>query len=418
MHPTCSVLVLCFFGAGVAVAQVDTSPTFRAEATQGDPKIGRIERITSRGEVQFASGAGGIPPGGLIRLEQQGVASPDFPTGPQVILANGDRIPCQVRGGGDLRLSLETHIAGNKLAKPWNLPIPLVRVLWLEDLPEVGANFPEHYSWLKPDRRHDTILKQNGDVIEGDIVRFADDGKSLVWKPVRGMAEETVDFMVVSCIAMNPRLVTNRPVKGPHAQVVLQGGARMSVLPGESDSQFFVGRSTYGQAIQVPWDQVVSITMRNAATVPLSELKPIRETTEGYGVVTWPWRARMSVKQLPLRVITPAGVSTHDAGVGTHPRAELTYALEGKYSRFQALVGLDGVTGRRGSASVRVLLDQREADLPELKQLLTRPEAVRVAVDVRGVKTMTLRVDFGPTGDIQADVNWVQAELVKVMKTP
>ena len=149
---------------------------------------------------------------------------------------------------------------------------------------------------------------------------------------------------------------------------------------------------------------------RGSATY-LSDLKPKKAETTGFLGENWPWAADRTVRGHPLRLLTKDGESTADKGLGTHPKTVLTYDLAGKYTRFEALVGLDAATGNRGRADVRILLDGKEVALPDLKALAAGP-AVAVRVDVRGVKELTLVVDFGPTGDVQADVNWGDARLI------
>ena len=65
----------------------------------------------------------------------------------------------------------------------------------------------------------------------------------------------------------------------------------------------------------------------------------------------------------------------------------------------------------RQAAKIRILVDGKELPLPELKSLASGP-ALAGKVDVRGAKELTLVVDFGPTGDVQADVNWGDARLI------
>ena len=101
---------------------------------------------------------------------------------------------------------------------------------------------------------------------------------------------------------------------------------------------------------------------------------------------------------------------TFDKGLGTHPRTTLVYDLGGKYRRFEALVGLDPVTGRRGAVEVRVLVDGRDV-LSTALTAGTEPKAV--AVDVAKAKELTLVVDYGPGGDVQDDVNWADARLIE-----
>ena len=57
------------------------------------------------------------------------------------------------------------------------------------------------------------------------------------------------------------------------------------------------------------------------------------------------------------------------------------------------------------------MVDGKEVSLPDLKSLAAG-SAVRVMVDVRDAKELTLVVDFGPTGDVQADVNWGEARFI------
>ena len=82
-----------------------------------------------------------------------------------------------------------------------------------------------------------------------------------------------------------------------------------------------------------------------------------------------------------------------------------------QYARFEALVGLDAATGKRGRADVRIRIDGKEVDFPALRALTAGP-AVPVRLDVRGAKELVLVIDFGPTGGVQADVNWGDARLI------
>jgi hypothetical protein len=89
----------------------------------------------------------------------------------------------------------------------------------------------------------------------------------------------------------------------------------------------------------------------------------------------------------------------------------LTYDLAGQYQRLEAFVGIDPVSGPRGRAKVHIQLDGKTAELPELAELTAGP-AVFVQLDVRAVKELTIRVEFGPAGDVHADVNWGAARLI------
>ena len=105
--------------------------------------------------------------------------------------------------------------------------------------------------------------------------------------------------------------------------------------------------------------------------------------------------------------------ATHDKGLGLHAAARVTYDLTGHYRRFEALVGLDEDTARRGQVRVRVLVDGKEQKLARQGKLDARGRPLRVRVDVRGARALTLVVAFDRFGDVQAHVNWADARLVK-----
>jgi hypothetical protein len=116
-----------------------------------------------------------------------------------------------------------------------------------------------------------------------------------------------------------------------------------------------------------------------------------------------------SAKDRDLRV----GGGHYDKGIGMHGACRMTFDLRGAYKRFESLVALDDVTGREGRARVQVLVDGKAQQLGLERDLTHRNGPLTVRVDVTGAKQLTLVVDFGERGDVQADVNWVDARLIK-----
>ena len=57
-------------------------------------------------------------------------------------------------------------------------------------------------------------------------------------------------------------------------------------------------------------------------------------------------------------------------------------------------------------------LDGKQHDLPALRSLAAGV-AVPLRIDVTGAKELAMAIDFGPAGDVQADVNWGDARLVE-----
>jgi beta-galactosidase len=85
--------------------------------------------------------------------------------------------------------------------------------------------------------------------------------------------------------------------------------------------------------------------------------------------------------------LTVAG-TLYERGIGTHAPSELVFALEGKRSKFTALVGMDDKGGPTASAQFKILLDGREAFASGPK--LAGEPATPVTLDVSKVKELRL----------------------------
>jgi hypothetical protein len=351
-----------------------------------------------------------IPPGELLSLARADRPRPPFPTGPQLLLANGDRIPAKVTGADDLAVKITPAPFEKEVS--WRVPLSYIRVLWVDAPPGDTLADPARYAWLDPNRKKDVVLLRNGDVQTGDIERFTEGGQALRWKPA-GKGSENIELTRLAAVAFNPTLVTSRKPKGPFARLVTASGARISLTAAESDGDRLAATTAFGARIALPLAEMIALDVMQGQAVYLSDLKPKRETNEGYGSLTWPALADRSVKGNPLRLLTKLGDETFDKGLGTHPKTTLVYDLGGKYRRFEALVGFDAASGRRGAVDVRVLVDGKEQPIAGLPKLAAVGGPVAVSFDVTKARELTLVVDFGPAGDVQADVNWADARLVE-----
>jgi hypothetical protein len=344
----------------------------------------------------------------LVSLRRAGTPLPPWPRTAGAILANGDRVPGELLGGDDAAVTLKSALG----AKGLRLPLPSVRVLWLTPPPEEASEFPDRYDWLDANRKSDVILLRNGDTVAGDIERFLDGGSLRVRRTPDGTAV-TLEPTAVAAVAFNPSLTAVRKVKGPFARAVLADGTRISLTNVTADATTLRGTAASGPAVEVPVRDLVSLDVLQGKATALADLKPKAEKVEPFNSLAWPWQPNRTVKARPLRLWSKIGTSTFDTGLGTHPRTTLTYSLNGKYRRFTALVGLDADTGRRGTASVKILVDGKEQPVEGLAKLSTATGPVAVSVDLAKAKELTLLVDFGPAGDVQADVNWADAKLVE-----
>ena len=395
------------------LAPVDPASAFVTSGSEHEPAVGRIVKLAADGSVELATSEGNFTVRDFVSLRRISVALPPLPRGPVLITTIGDRIPIVVRnagglvGGNDQTLKLQTALAEAE----WELPASATCVVWFAKPPAETPFDLARYSWLPPNRNRDILRFRNGDTGTGAIAGFGEDPPIVKLKPESG-DERNIPQSEVSALAFNPTLARTRKPKGPYARMVLRDGTRLAITLATADAKTLKGKTLFGQAVEVPVAELVSLDVMQGKATYLADLKPKKADSTGFLGTAWTWTANQTVRGEPLRLLTSNGTSTFDRGIGTHPRTTLTYELGGKYRRFEALIGLDAATGERGQAVVRILVDGKEQPLPELLKLSAGP-AIALRIDVGIAKELTLIVDFGPGGNVQADVNWGDARLVE-----
>ncbi len=127
-----------------------------------------------------------------------------------------------------------------------------------------------------------------------------------------------------------------------------------------------------------------------------------------------PWVAAAKDKSVSGNSLKIGGTS-YARGVGVHSASELTYNLDGKYTRFTAAVGIDDAVGNGsgdGSSQFRVYADG------VLKFTSSRRDGSQAAelidVDITGTKTLRLVTNTGGLAgdnDYKDHADWADAKL-------
>lgn len=344
----------------------------------------------------------------LVSLRRADLPLPPPPAGPQVIFANGDRLPGQVLDLAQERLALRTALVEKQEMR---IPLTALALVWLSEPANVDDPGQLRRRLLAEQRSQDTVLLRNGDVLEGTwtgLDRPGTDGKARLHLEMNGQ-EVAVDRDRVAVIALNTDLARPFLPKGVYARLVLTDGTRLGLASARLESKMLSGQTLIGVPVRVPSADMASLDLRQGRAVYLSDLKPRRYEHTAYLGVKYPFVPDGSVAGRELLL---AG-STYDKGLGVHSQSTLTYDLAPGYRRFQALVGLDDRTGRGGSVRIRVLVDGKPRDLGWDKELTLTDGARPVDLDVQGAKELTLIVEFGRGGDVQDHVNWADARLIR-----
>jgi hypothetical protein len=387
-----------------------TTANFALALADGTTITGPFERLGD----QWSARLGGATPRqaagvDILTLRRAQTRRPAFPTGEQIIFANGDRLPGKV-----LKLAGEKLHCRADLGKDHDLMLPLsaVSVLWMTspDEEDHPARFLRTLATGR--RRQDLVLLRNGDILEGFVTALDSQNRLCIEVAKKDVS---VEFSKVATVAFNTELVRTLRPKEMYARLVLTNGCRLALSSARADKISLTGITLFGAPVTVPVAQVHSLDMYQGAAVYLSDLKPVRyEFTPFLGSLRLPYVLDGSVRpgskaggDLKL------GGSTYDKGLGMHSASRLSYDLGGKYRRFEALVGLDDQAGPRRSARVKVLVDGRARELGWHGELTGKGGPRVVRIDVSGARDLTLVVDFDSFRDIRGWVNWADARLVK-----
>jgi len=168
-------------------------------------------------------------------------------------------------------------------------------------------------------------------------------------------------------------------------------------------------------AVKVAQGRVAAVRFMSRRVVNLADLKP--QSLKQYGLLDTVFAYKTN-RAVGGRALTLGG-RTYSSGLGLHSFCELTYRLDGAYSAFVAVVGIDDAARPHGDAELTFLGDGRELirplrltgrKLPRAGH--DKPQTVRL--DLKGVKVLTIRAAFGPDGlDVGDHVDLAAARLIK-----
>ena len=401
------LFALCILRESVApwivFADEFPSPHFFLEAANRDPATGPIlslgeawsARLGGREEVRVAGGD-------VIAVRRVGLAMPALPDKRFVLLANGDALPFTRLKLADERFDLTPRFGGGKELR---IAVSQVSLIWLAN-PD-GERHPDKLrrELAAGQRTRDRVLLRNGDSLEGMLASM--DDRAVRLEIDNRKVEVAIDK--IAAVATNTELASRRRPKGPYGRLVLTNGCRLALVDATCDGESLEGKTLFGAAVRVAVTDIAALYVIQGRAVYLSDLKPSKVKNTPYLDVAVPPVTDSSAKGRDLRV----GGGTYDKGLGMHAACQMTYDLAGRYERFEALVGLDEATGAEGSARVQVLVDGKRQKLGSSGDLTRRSGPLAVRVDVSGAKQLTLGTDFGERGDVQTDVDWVDARLIK-----
>lgn len=97
--------------------------------------------------------------------------------------------------------------------------------------------------------------------------------------------------------------------------------------------------------------------------------------------------------------------------MGTHANSEIVYKLDGQYTSFAALVGVDNEVGTVGSVEFQVVVDNQNVFNSDKMHNNIEPKEVNV--NLTGKNELKLIVTDGGDGINSDHADWVNARLIK-----
>jgi hypothetical protein len=386
-------------------AQAPNQPRFVLHSTVEPVATGIVEKMDASGAVTIV-GRPAVVGADVIAIRRLDGLVPAWPREPHLVLANGDQIVGKPIGidGSFLLLRPEGNREGERL----RFPLTSSSILWLR-APETVDRERLH-TLLQGDRAEDHIILRNGDVIAG-VVTGLDSTKGELTLEVNG-AKRSSALDKVAAIAFSTRLARVRKPTGAYWRLVLANGSRLTLIAATIEKGELRGQTMYKDPIQIALANLSALEVYQGKAVYLSDLKPTNYQYRPYQGEKHPWAADRSLRGTELQLQSAAGIATFDKGIATHGECSLSFSLEGKYRYFECQIGLDPMTGKRGSAMLRVQVDGRDIPVNDGKGLTLTSGIISLRADVSKGKELKLIVEWGEGGNVGDCVNWGDARLI------
>ncbi len=396
-----------------SVSRSQVPPRYTIDTLTETRRSCKLTALEPTGRVRAEYLDGKLDSPRLVELRQEDADLPPLLTRDFVGLTNGDRIP--------LDNSAPAHLGENGLTvwpsaamptlggKAITLYIPYVAMIFWT-VPE-GIDRPEAFlaELERLPRKRDVVFLRNGDRLEGKITKLSGKDGCILRTDNR---TATITWSTLAGIAWNTERSARPRARAEYYRATLECGARLNLLDVRYDAKAgkFLTKTHFDASLEIAEASLLALDVCNGPAVDLADVAPTRYEYRSFLGARWPWTKRLSTSNHPLRI---AG-TTFEEGVGTHAACTLEYKLDGKYSRFDSLVGIDAVSAPKGRAKVHLMLDGKRIDLNAGKEITSKTPTIALRVDVRGVRTLELHVEYGVFGDVEAHVNWAKARLLKV----
>lgn len=375
----------------------------------GENASGRLLSISPE-EVILASGDSSlsVPTAEIVSLRVRGAVA-DVPVPGSSWLrfdmAGGDVVYGTISGSDYDTVSVDTPLVG-----PLTLPLDATRrMVVLANVADMARSAGEG---IEADRDVLFLRSTKGvDHVIGDIARFGRDGVWFEWNDDDESLFRFKEDRVVAVRLAEPEPLEDRG-EGLAAAVWGRDGSRLSGrLSKEKGGELRLSLPT-GASVTIDVDALALVTLVNERMTFLPDLEPSSfvETPYLEGGLTFGLH-----RDEGLRGGTVVAGGVHfPRCLAVHSRSDVSYALGGDAKRFSVGVAVDDSRADlpvQGAVSFSVLVDGEVVAGPIVRRAGEEPQWIDL--DVKGVKSLTLRADFADNFHFNGWAVWGAPVLVR-----
>jgi hypothetical protein len=345
--------------------------------------------------------------------------APDGPLPP--LPATGVGLRVVLRGGEVVR---GTFVSGSDEALEVKPPdLPAMR-LSLDAVRRIEAETAHRGPCSEPARERppregtDVAYATSGDVFPGTLVSAGADGLVVEASKDRTARVAWADLVVAHLD--NPVLP---PPTGLTAEVETAGGSRLVAATVTGDARTLAVALRAGPKVEVPVASVRALRFSGGSFVYASDLPFTAKFTPYYGDDAYDPKFNESLYGARVDR-TPSGCPLRIAGTGyrrgiaVHARTVVTVPLGKAYARFECRFGIDDEAlarseGPKGDVTARVLADGKEVWTSGGSVRGGEPARVVGPIDVAGVESLVLEVDFGGEMHQMDRADWADPVLLR-----
>ncbi len=394
-----------FFACAVltAILSIITASARAATLTtwQGDRAVTLANFVPDKHLVLKDGAFVEVPLADVVQLQFTATPAPiTVGSGAAIWLDGGSRFSVTDVSSDENHLKFDSPFAGTG-----KVELDRVRAVTFQKSATEAAFSTEFASYLKKAPRTDLLILASGAQtmsLEGVFIKLDAQNVTFKWKD----AEQTVARDRVHALILAPV----RRFTDDRSKFVAAHGADGSILEGLLPSL-----APDRAVLDVPGIGRVSLEVANlhsidfvsGRAVAVSSLEPAQIKETPFFDHVFHFRRDKSVGGLQLSI----GGIKFPHGLGVHSRCALTYNLGKQFRRLTGAIGIDDEVGKLGDVVFRVVADGRE--IFNSGNVKGGQPPRRISLDVTGVQTLLLEVDFGADMDVGDHADWANLRLIK-----